>query len=134
MKLRPKIKHADSIPAATMADIAFLLIIFFMLATSFTRDRQNINLPHSILRHELPHNSVALTIDQNNQIFWNGSLMSWDDIQDRVSDTLTRDKYRPFIIKADRYVKYTTIDRILQILTNAGVVNLSLPTKAEKED
>ena len=117
-----------------MADIAFLLIIFFMLATTFTRDRKNIDLPHSLSRSEIPSTAITLTIDQNNKLFWDGFPIAYEDIDNRVRDVLHKNKYRPFVVKADRYVTFAVIDRVLQILTNAGVINLNLPTKSEKKE
>ncbi|MEO0136715.1 MAG: biopolymer transporter ExbD [candidate division WOR-3 bacterium] len=39
MELRPKKKNKPSIPTASMGDIAFLIIIFFMTTTVFTREK-----------------------------------------------------------------------------------------------
>ena len=48
-------KRAESyIPTASMADIAFLLIVFFMVTTTITVDRTPVELPTSLERVEVP--------------------------------------------------------------------------------
>ena len=54
MKLRDQVWTIKAVvPTASMADIAFLLIIFFMLTTSFSPERTSVKLPESVVRAEV---------------------------------------------------------------------------------
>ena len=52
-------------PTASMADIAFLLIIFFMVTTVHEVDRSNIRLPLSIAREEANKDSAYVVLDKD---------------------------------------------------------------------
>ena len=58
------------VPTASMADIAFLLIIFFMLTTSFSPERTSVQLPESQIRTEVSKDAaiVAITPRRHYQI------------------------------------------------------------------
>jgi len=54
-------KKIDSyIPTASMADIAFLLIIFFMITAQFDVDKTHLTLPSSVIREEVPKESAVV--------------------------------------------------------------------------
>ena len=52
MRLKREAKAGAIIPTASMADIAFLLIIFFMVTTVHEVDRTSVNLPLAQSREE----------------------------------------------------------------------------------
>ena len=54
MKLKPPKTAESYIPTASMADIAFLLIVFFMVTTTISVDRTTVQLPTSMERGETP--------------------------------------------------------------------------------
>ena len=53
MRLFREKRIRATIPTASMADIAFLLIIFFMLTTSFSPVKTSVDLPSSVQREEV---------------------------------------------------------------------------------
>ena len=50
------------IPTASMADITFMLIIFFVLTTTFTVDKTTVGLPDSLNRKEAAQESALILI------------------------------------------------------------------------
>ena len=68
MKLKASIEHKPNIPTASMADIAFLLIIFFMLTITFEVDKTQVQLPKTTLRFEIPKKAAYVSIDPNGRI------------------------------------------------------------------
>ena len=51
-KIQGRSKVGAVIPTASMADIAFLLIIFFMVTTTHQVDKTSVNLPTATIRQE----------------------------------------------------------------------------------
>ena len=50
------------IPTASMADIAFLLIIFFMVTFTIEVDKTQVTLPKTVLREEIPKKAAYVSI------------------------------------------------------------------------
>lgn len=73
MKRRRKKKKKTliSVPVASMGDIAFLLIIFFMVASRLITER-NLMPPQSLDAAKLKESKIAVSIDADGIIFLNG--------------------------------------------------------------
>ena len=61
MKL-PRREMESEIPTSSMADIAFLLIIFFMVTTVHEVDRTSVNLPLAKIREEAEKGSAFVVL------------------------------------------------------------------------
>jgi biopolymer transport protein ExbD len=125
-----------------MADIAFLLIVFFMITTKFQVDKQQVELPLTKLRSEILAESAFISITKpggNAGIGVNGSVIRFsdgkqvslpvvdeEDLQQRVASTVAESPPgKFFVLKADREVPYETFDLVLNALKDAGAQNVT---------
>ena len=136
MKRRHQVRGiAPVIPTASMADIAFLLIIFFMLTTSFSPERTNVELHQSEIRTEVPRNSAIIAITAEGAIrFTDGERPAFPLGSPEEIGALTREivEFLPdkeFLIKADRQVRYQVIDAVLEQLRLNGARRIGLLTE-----
>jgi biopolymer transport protein ExbD len=132
---RSRQKIVAKVPTASMADIAFLLIIFFMLTTSFSPVRTTVDLPGSEVRTEVEQNAaiVAITVE-NDIVFSDGDspgveLNSPEDLGFYVRELIELFPNKQFVIRADRQVRYEVIDRVLDQLRREGAKNIGLLTE-----
>ncbi len=135
MKL-PKRESNSEIPTSSMADIAFLLIIFFMVTTVHEVDRTSVNLPLSLTRTEAEKGSaiVVLARDKFGELFYmfsDGKNMSHSvngppDIYHEASAITYRDETTQFILKADGEIRFEKIDELLDTLRRADVQKVLL--------
>jgi biopolymer transport protein ExbD len=130
--------HAGAvIPTASMADIAFLLIIFFMVTISFEKDKTQVTLPSTDLRFEIPQDVATISITKHGQIrVTHGEAMSspaaMGDIVGFASDLVLKYPGRPVVLKADADVPYEKVDKILDSLKQARVELIYLLSDAER--
>ncbi len=128
-----------TIPTASMADIAFLLIIFFMVTTKFDVDRTQVQLPVSSYREELPKGSAFVVITKYEDgtfgyKFSNGEDMSINipdltSLSAQVSAVSAANPTLPFVIKAGGNTPYRLIDETMDMLRRAGVETVVLLTE-----
>jgi biopolymer transport protein ExbD len=127
-----------AIPTASMADIAFLLIIFFMVTTAYSLDRTPMQLPQTVEQQQTAKGSAIIAIDQSGALRFSpgeGDTQPVDDVETltaRIHEVTASNRLHPFVIKADRRVKYQVIDTVLERLRAAGAENVALLSLAEK--
>lgn len=135
MKLYREKRVRPTIPTASMADIAFLLIIFFMLTTSFSPVKTAVDLPESQIRTEVEQNAAIVAITSRNQlVFSDGEspgidLSTAEELASHIQDVVRNSPKKQFIIKADREVHYLMVDRVLEQLRSNGAKNIGLLTE-----
>jgi biopolymer transport protein ExbD len=140
MKIRRTKTLEAVIPTASMADIAFLLIVFFMISTVFQVDRTNVTLPSSNkdTRSEVVKESAFIIIEKEGTIkasdgIQDSELVSLEDIQLHASTWMQKNRNQPVVIKADADAKFGLVDEVLQKIRNAGVTNMKFLTEQSKE-
>ena len=130
-------KRAESyIPTASMADIAFLLIVFFMVTTTITVDRTAVELPTSLERVEVPKDAAVIAIDETGQVhFSNGEedsrVINIQDLLPSAAFIMSKNSLKYFLIKADGEAEYRYIDQVMEQLRQAAVRNIAMLTQQE---
>jgi len=134
---RPRRVHASVIPTASMADIAFLLIIFFMVTTAYSLDRTPMELPETVQQEQTAKGAAIISItDDETYRFSEGEedtrlVEGIGGLGEAIRGVTATNRLHPFVIKADRRVKYRVIDQVLEQLRSAGAENVTLLSRGE---
>ena len=139
MKIKKTKALEAVIPTASMADIAFLLIVFFMISTVFQVDRTNVALPASgkDTRTEVVKESAFVVIQEDGTIkasdgVEDSSLVNMEDVAVLSASWMQKNPNQPVVVKADRNAKYALVDDVLDHLRAAGVSNMKFLTEQAK--
>ena len=140
MNLRKQLHTVPpSVPTASMADIAFLLIIFFMLTTSFSPERTSVQLPESMIQMKVTDEASIVAITREEQIhFTSGEedsvpLSGPEELGLIVKEIIELVPSKEFVVKADRNVRYEAIDGVLETLRSNGAKRIGLLTRPERQ-
>jgi biopolymer transport protein ExbD len=135
MKFAVRKRRAPSIIIVSLVDILTILLIFFVVSTTFKRDQPEvqINLPESKTATkapaELEHAIVA--VDENDAIKLDGRTVDVDELESAVRN-LPETRRSSLALQADKKASYGTIIKVLDALKLAGVRNLPAFTRQEK--
>jgi len=132
---RYKIKKADlEINLAPLIDVIFLLLIFFMVASTLDNSqvRATIQLPEVHLKTETEKFPVILYLDKTGQVTSENKLISWDRIYYYLYK-MDKDKLNEGIeIYADKEVYFEYIARIIEIAGNLNVDRINFILQSKK--
>lgn len=130
----------DEIPTSSMADIAFLLIVFFMVTTTFTATRgldfalpEDDDNPPVIEKEE----SVLIEIFPGGNYRVDQNPMELGEIIEYLKPKLERNPKKPVIIRPDIATEYkhmvVVYDELRQAEDHglAEPINISVPTQRE---
>ncbi len=108
MKIK-KMEVSDEIPTSSMADIAFLLIVYFMVTTTFAATRgldfalpKDDDTPPVVEKEE----SVLIEIRSSGDVIVDQENKQLGDIFDYLKPKLERNPKKPVIIKPDPDAPY----------------------------
>ncbi len=140
MKVKRIAKINPYIPTASMADIVFLLIIFFVLTFNMDPDKESIlELPDSTEREEVPKRAAIISIDKNKIIrVSEGEEMTRQINQEEVLyfalNVIKKYPSKPIVIKADKELPFKIIDKVIDQLKQAkvGIIYLLTEQKIKK--
>jgi len=127
------------IPTASMADIAFLLIIFFMVTFTIEVDKTQVTLPKTVLREEVPKKAAYVSITEGGQIKvsdgeqMSAPVQSSDDVLSFAAEVIGRDPSKEFVLKADEGVAYRHVDAAIDALKQARVKVIYLLSAQETD-
>ena len=127
------------IPTASMADIAFLLIIFFMLTMTFEVDKTRVTLPETLVRMEIPKKAAFISVNEAGAIKVSSgeelsvSVANAEDVLSFAAGVVASNPGKEFVIKADEDVPYRTIDGVIDALKRAQVEVIYLLSSAEAD-
>jgi biopolymer transport protein ExbD len=135
MKFAVKKRRAPSIIIVSLVDILTILLIFFVVSTTFKKDQPEvqINLPDSKTAVKTPAemDHALITVDQNDEIQLDGRAVSADELETAVRD-LPPTRKSSLALQADKKASYGTIIKVMDSLKLAGVKNLPAFTREEK--
>jgi biopolymer transport protein ExbD len=118
-----------------MADIVFLLIIFFMLTTVFSDKRGIvIELPQTESSESISPKNITIRITSDGGIYLDGRKAAVRDVGPYVLSIRGQSPNRGVILESDEDVKYKHVMDVLDELLLVGVTDISLPTREEDEE
>jgi len=133
-----KSKASHEIPSSSLADIAFLLLIFFMVSTVFRTDKDRpINWPAAAAAKKIDEkikNILNIWVEQDGSIWINDANYTLEQVSDIVGPLYAAsDRHLVISIRADRDVPYRYIDGVQKELVSAGVVRVVFATELERK-
>jgi len=130
-------KASQEIPSSSLADIAFLLLIFFMVTTVFRTDRERpIEWPQAEATEKIDEkkkNILNVWVEEDGEIWMNDRPFPMSDVAGYVRPLYANSDRRLVIsIRSDRDVPYRYIDQLQEQMVAAGVVRVVFATELER--
>jgi len=113
-----------------LIDVVFLLLIFFMLTSSFIfQPGIKVNLPKAITSEVIHKESVILVITKSDAIYLNERAITMDELTTRLAIAAKED--RPLLIKADRGASLGKVVEVWDLCREEGISQINIATLHE---
>jgi len=135
MEFKRRSRIASVIPTSSMADIAFLLLIFFMVSTVFAKDRGfKIVFPVAESTERLPtkRNLANVWINAVGQISIDDKIVTPSMVAPLIGDKLSKNPKLNVILKVDRNSKYQYPQQVMEELKKAQSYKVWFATEYER--
>ncbi len=124
----------DEIPTGSMGDIAFLLIIFFILTTVFAKDKGiKMELPSTETQETLTLKAITISVEKDGTVSVDGEKTAVSEISTYILGIKSRNPEKFVMIKSDKNARYGVIMDVMDELMAAGIKDIALPTEEEEK-
>ncbi len=134
MKLQNRIKEEPTIDLTSLIDVVFLLLLFFMVSTTFDQQAlMKVDLPDAsavAARVDLPER-LEFVIDANGVMFLNDRQLVDTEartIKAAFSEAVGDNRDLPLILRADRETPHHFVITVMDVAAQLGFSNLSIAT------
>jgi len=134
VKFASRKRRAPSIIIVSLVDILTILLIFFVVSTTFKKDQPQvqINLPESKTATNAPAEleHAIVSVDEKNVVQLDGKPIAVEDLESAVKN-LSETRRSTLALQADKQASFGTIVKVMDALKLAGVKNLPAFTRGE---
>ncbi len=139
MNFQTQTKEELDINITPLIDVVFLLLIFFMVSTTFERESEiNITLPQASKEvTKAKPDAINVAIDSKGNIFVNdvGLVNSQlSTIKLAIFEKLGQRNDAPIIISADSRAEHQSVVKVMDASRQLGLVRITFATKKYDED
>ncbi len=112
---------------APLIDVVFLLLIFFMLTSSFIfQPGIRVNLPRAVTSEVLHKEQLVVIINDANEVFINERPVEGDELISRI--TLAGNEGQSILIKADKKADLGKIIEIWDVCRQVDIKQINIAT------
>ena len=133
MKFRDYRRVKAQAGLTAMIDIIFLLLIFFVLSSSFVlQPAIQIKLPKTLTSQLPVRKEIVVIIARDNRVFINNKLTKYTDIFAQFQKESRIQPNGTVVIRADSDVSHGFVVKVMDVVKQAGFPNLAIATEPIK--
>lgn len=131
MKIETTRKPMVMFSTISLTDIVLLLLIFFLLTSSFVvQPGIKVKLPKAASGQQDDSNKIFLTVTKREQIFLNQKQMNKNQLGTELRKLLQKNPEKLVVIRADKDLSLEATIRIVDIAKLAGAEKFMIATEA----
>ncbi len=130
MQLQADNKPYDDINVTPMLDLAYVLLVIFIIMTTASVQGIKVNLPKASAQPSLAKPTTkAITITENGSIFLDAYPVTMQELEARLQQHKAANPNFPVVVKGDSKVQYEKVIEVLDLLGRLDITQLGLVTQ-----
>lgn len=129
MKVHDEAKPYDTINVTPMLDLAYVLLVIFIIMTTSSVQGLKIDLPKPSSKPSTEHKEVRIIqIQADGNLLLNGAAITLPELESKLAAARARDPEMPVVIKGDPQAYYTLVVDIIDMAGRLNISNVGLVT------
>ncbi len=134
MQFSPKLKRRVIINVTSLIDVLFLLLIFFMVTSTFLEQPgMKLELPSARNSEVTRVEDLVLYIGSSGEIMLNDRAVRLENLEDAMKSLIKQGEEKTLILRVDKTVQHGTVVSVMDIAKRAGMTKLVIGTKMEEK-
>ena len=122
-------KAYDDINITPMLDLAYVLLVIFILMATASVQGIKVDLPKASSAQSLVQpRTIAITVNQEGQIFMDAFPVSLSDLETRLRNAKASNPDVPIVLKGDQTAQYGKITEVLDLCRRLDLNKVGLVT------
>ena len=118
---------------ASMSDLVFLLLIFFMLSSYFvSQPGIKITLPFAS-NADTQASEIIIYITEDSKIFLGDREVSYEDLSGELDKVAVLNSHKPVILKADEKIDLGLAVKVMDCVKRSNIENVIISTRNHNE-
>ena len=132
---RQNLSTLSEINITPLLDLAFVLLIIFMITTPLLESSVNLVIPSSAVKNPPINTSrvQTISIDRNDTIQFNNEAMGLETLTTRLARLKQTSPDAAIVIRPDRDLPVQKLIGVMDTLQRAGITRMGIATKATKK-
>ena len=122
----------DEINITPMLDLAYVLLVIFILMTTASVQGLKVNLPKASSSPSLAKpKTKSITINNEGKIFLDTVPVTLQELEQRLGQAKAQTPDLPVVIRGDSLTQYQAVMDVLDVLGRLGITQAGLATKPQ---
>lgn len=125
-------KPYDDINITPMLDLAYVLLVIFILMTTASVQGLKVNLPKASAAPSLAKaKTKAITVNNEGKIFLDTVPVTLQELEQRLSQAKAQTPDFPVVLRGDSLTQYQGVMDVLDVVGRLGITQVGLATKPQ---
>jgi len=121
-------KPYDEINITPMLDLAYVLLIIFIIMTTASVQGIKVDLPKASSSTTLDSQTKAITVANDGQVYYEAIPVTMTELEQRLRAQAALTPDFPLVVKGDGQVQYAKVVAVLDLLRQLGLTKVGLVT------
>jgi len=132
MRFRQKSQNVDTVDVSPLIDMVFILLIFFMVTTTFVKDMKlDLNRPSAASASPASTKVIRVYIDNNSEIYIDNQPVKLWAIQSKLRDLLRASTEKSVLVVSDDTIPVNVLIDVVDEIRQSGAKDVAVSTTKE---